>query len=307
MPLRPHAALNRRPLTALALAIALIAAGVLGGSQDVTAAAADEPCGVTTKAPKIKHVIWIILENRDLAEFMDPADAPYFTGLAARCGLADDMHAIAHPSLPNYIALTSGSRRGVTDDGSPADHPLGANSIFGQLGSGGWRTLAESMPGNCHRSDSGRYVPRHNPATYFTRVRTQCRDQDVPLSRGLALSAPFTLVIPDQIHNTHDSDVATGDRWLARFVPTVLGSRTYQRGRTAVFITFDEAENAPGNGNRIATLVVSPGTRPGTVSKTRFTHYSLLRTTQELLGLPLLGKANSATSMRSAFNLRPGG
>jgi hypothetical protein len=32
-------------------------------------------------------------------------------------------------------------------------------------------------------------------------------------------------------------------------------------------------------------------------------HYSLLRTTEELLGLPLLGHAATATSMRPAFGL----
>jgi phosphatidylinositol-3-phosphatase len=43
---------------------------------------------------------------------------------------------------------------------------------------------------------------------------------------------------------------------------------------------------------------------PGTASTTTFNHYSMLRTTEELLGLsPLLGNAATATSMRSAFNL----
>jgi hypothetical protein len=43
---------------------------------------------------------------------------------------------------------------------------------------------------------------------------------------------------------------------------------------------------------------------PGTKSGTAFTHYSLLRTTEELLGIStFLGNAASATSMRSAFGL----
>jgi hypothetical protein len=39
------------------------------------------------------------------------------------------------------------------------------------------------------------------------------------------------------------------------------------------------------------------------MSATAFSHYSLLRTTEEMLGLPRLGKASTATSMRSAFHL----
>ena len=52
------------------------------------------------------------------------------------------------------------------------------------------------------------------------------------------------------------------------------------------------------------TFVLSPSTPKGARSSTPFTHYSLLRTTEELLGLsPYLGAAASAQSMRSAFGL----
>jgi len=53
----------------------------------------------------------------------------------------------------------------------------------------------------------------------------------------------------------------------------------------------------------VATIVASPSTPTGTQSGALFNHYSLLRTTEELLGLPLLGMAGSASSMSSAFNL----
>ena len=55
--------------------------------------------------------------------------------------------------------------------------------------------------------------------------------------------------------------------------------------------------------NPIATLVISPRTPAGRVSTSYFTHYSLLRTTEELLGLPLLGKAKAAYSMKGPFRL----
>jgi phosphatidylinositol-3-phosphatase len=53
----------------------------------------------------------------------------------------------------------------------------------------------------------------------------------------------------------------------------------------------------------VATFVVSPYTSPGTRSATYFNHYSLLRTTEELLGLPLLGGAGTAPSLRNDFGL----
>jgi phosphatidylinositol-3-phosphatase len=65
--------------------------------------------------------------------------------------------------------------------------------------------------------------------------------------------------------------------------PKIFGSSEYKAGCTAVFVTWEEDDSSAGN--HIATIVASPTTRPGTVSSTRFTHYSMLRTTEEMLGL----------------------
>jgi hypothetical protein len=40
----------------------------------------------------------------------------------------------------------------------------------------------------------------------------------------------------------------------------------------------------------------------GTQSALPFNHYSLLRTTEEMLGLDLLGKAANAAGMRAVFH-----
>ena len=81
-----------------------------------------------------------------------------------------------------------------------------------------------------------------------------------------------------------------------------LRRSTKEAGNTVLFVTWDE-DNGSG-GNQVATIVVSPYTTPGTRSGTAFTHYSLLRTTEELLGIPtFLGNAALATSMRPAFGL----
>jgi hypothetical protein len=53
----------------------------------------------------------------------------------------------------------------------------------------------------------------------------------------------------------------------------------------------------------VATLVISPSTAAATQSSTLFNHYSLLGSTEQLLGLSKLGEAASANSMLSAFNL----
>lgn len=271
---------------------------------------ADSPCGVLPKAPQYQHIVWIVMENHGSHQVVNAPDAPYLNGLAGKCGLATNFHAIAHPSLPNYIALTSGSTQGITDDGSPAAHPLDVPSIFAQLGAGRWRALAESMPGNCSRQDSGDYATRHNPPVYYTSIATQCDQQDVPLGAAPDISAPLTFVAPNLSSDMHDTTVSYGDNWLRSFIPALLNTDQYKAATTAIFITFDEDEKSKldpntsnGKGNQIPTIVISPSTPAGLQSSEFFTHYSMLRTAEEAFGLELLGEAKQATSMADAFNL----
>jgi hypothetical protein len=197
--------------------------------------------------------------------------------------------------------MTSGSTQGIGDDRGPSAHPLTVPSIFSLLGAN-WRALQESMSSNCDHSDSGSYAVRHNPATYYTNIGARCAAQDVPLRPTPDISARFTFVTPNLCNDMHDCSVGTGDAWLSTFLPKILASRQYRSGSTAVFITWDEDD---GDANQhVATIVVAPSTPAGTRSAVRFDHYSLLRTTEEMLGLKrLLGNAARAAGMRSAFHL----
>jgi phospholipase C len=260
-----------------------------------------------------QHVIWIWMENHSFSEIIGSSSAPYLNQLANQCGLATNYHAVTHPSLPNYIAATSGSPQGITDDNPPSSHPLGVASIFSQVSDAGlqWRSYEESMPSNCDLSSSGTYAVKHNPAAYYTGIRTACGNWDVPsgtTSGGAFLSdlqnnalPAFSFVTPNLCNDMHDCSVATGDAWLKAWVPIILASPGYASGNTALVITWDEDDGSASN--QVATIVVSPSTPVGARSSTNFTHYSLLRTAEEQLGLPTtLGGAATATSMRSAFN-----
>jgi hypothetical protein len=243
----------------------------------------------------------IVMENKSYSEVIGSASAPYINGLARQCGLASNYFAVAHPSLPNYIALSSGSTQGIGDDNPPSSHPLAVPSVFSQLPAGGSRSLEESMPSNCSRTSSGSYAVKHNPEAYYTNLGSDCQTYDVPLGQTPDISASFTFVTPNLCHDMHDCSVATGDAWLAGFLPKLLASSEYQLGTTAIFLTWDEDDSSAQN--HVPTLVISPYTAPGTNSGSRFDHYSLLATAEDLLGLPRLAKAAGATSMTGAFHL----
>jgi hypothetical protein len=136
---------------------------------------------------------------------------------------------------------------------------------------------------------------------YYTSLAASCAAQDVTLTTPPDLSARFTFITPNLCDDMHDCATAAGDRWLAGVVPQILSSPAYRAGTLVLFITWDEND---AGGSLVPTYVVAPSVPKGTRSAAGFSHYSLLSTTEELLGLsPLLGAAASAPDMRAAFHL----
>lgn len=235
------------------------------------------------------------MENKPYGSVIGSKDAPYENELAKACGLATDYRAITHPSLPNYPAATGGSTFGVTDDAGPSLHPISGTSLFQQLTQAGlsWRAYDESMPTTCDLNPSGRYAVKHNPAVYYTTVRQQCAVDDVPLeshlSQDIAVGnlSSFAFVTPNLCDDTHDCSVQTGDTWLATWIPRIVAGPNYSSSNTLIVLTWDEGV---GTSNLIPTMVIGPSVPTGTRSTAALTHYSLLLSTEELLGLPAIGQ-----------------
>jgi hypothetical protein len=277
---------------------------------------AGQPCGTSATAPAAyDHVIWIVMENKTWDEVIGSPDAPYTTALAGRCATATHYADAGHyPSLPSYIAMTSGATNGFTGDVKPQSQTTPADNIFRQVRASGRRAVsyAESMPSNCYQSNSGRFAVRHVPAIYYVGADdvAACRTDVVPLGTPTAgafaddLRADrlpaFSFITPDIVDDGHDgaslqAKVAATDHFLATWLPLVLDSPTYAAGRTAVVVTWDEDTPTPN-------VWISPSVHPGATT-TESGHYSLLRTTEEMLRLPFLGAAATAPSMRSPFHL----
>jgi phospholipase C len=259
------------------------------------------------------------MENHSYDSLIGNGRAPYVNSLADECGLATNYHNVTHPSLPNYVAATSGLPLAAlipfTPDCAPSgDCTTDATSIFAQGES--WKAYQESMPSPCSRTDAGEYAVRHNPPAYFTAL-PGCSTFDVPysdLAADLAHDSlpAFSFVTPNLIHDMHDGTVADGDSWLARELPAIFNSRPYRAGTTAVFVTWDEGEGGSSNdcaanttdgGCHVPAIVVSPSTAVATRSGILFNHYSLLATAEELLGVARLGQAATSSDMVKVFNL----
>jgi phosphatidylinositol-3-phosphatase len=312
----------------------LVVVGVtlpLNGGTGSIASASGGTCGtMPVSSTHYQHVIWVWMENHSSSTVIGSDQAPYINSLVSACGLATNYHNISHPSLPNYIAATSGlplSSLSVFSGDCNVSRRCSttAPSIFGQGES--WRAYEESMPSDCARRNSGEYAIRHNPPPYyrklaFCKARRAVRHGpkvsfDVPygqLAANLATNSlpAFSFITPNLIDDMHDGSLQQGDTWLSQNLPSIFNSAEYRAGQVVVFVTWDEGEGGSSNncatntsdiGCSVATMVASPSTPMGTESGVLFNHYSLLLTTEELLRLPALGQAATANSMVSAFNL----
>ncbi|HEX5466476.1 MAG TPA: alkaline phosphatase family protein [Candidatus Limnocylindrales bacterium] len=241
------------------------------------------------------------MENHTASQIVGrPGQAPFLDTLASTYGLATDYRAITHPSEPNYLALTSGGTQGVTDDDV---HDLDAPSLFSQLGSR-WRAWQQDYPvgEGCFTGAkasgpvdlvglAGTYVRKHDPAISYRSVsgdRGQCALIQ-PLAGFDPAAAAFALITPNLENDMHDGTVAEGDAFLRAFVPRITGSAAFAGGGV-LLITFDEGA---GTDNHVATVMVRAGMPHGFRATAPADHYSLLRTTEDLLGLPCLGAACS--------------
>ena len=261
----------------------------------------------------VSKILVIMEENHGTAEVF-PSGMPYLWRLARRYGYASDWSAITHPSLPNYLAIFSGSAFNDPPDCGPGPgcaYP--APSVFGQalaLGKTA-RSYEESMPVPCDRSDSGTYAVRHNPWAYIPGETAACRSGDVPAgtpSGGALVSAVRAgtlpnvgLITPNLINDAHDGTLAQADAWLREWVPVIMSGQDWRHGRLAIAIVFDEGDP----GLQVPFVLIAPGLS-GAVTRQSFDHYALTRLIDQVIGAPPLRQAAGAPDLARRLGLRVG-
>ncbi len=275
--------------------------------------------------PAFGHVFVVLMENLSAAGATSVAS---IAALAARYESTTDWYAVSHPSLPNYLALVSGSTWGVSSDCTSCLQ--NGATIATQLEGAGisWDAYFGGMPGPCFlgpQSSDGSYAMKHDPFAYFTDIRSSpalCAHLQplaslTPLLSGPATSVPrFVWVTPTMCDSGHDCPASTAGAWLSGFVHAVTASAAWRTGGLLV-VTWDEgsddsgiasATGAPGTsgGGRVLTLVAAPGVPAGRVVGGPFDHYSLLRTVEDAFGLPRLGQA-AAPGVRALGAFFPAG
>ena len=261
-----------------------------------------------TNLPVPDHTVILILENHAYQQIIGSAEAPYINALASnsKSALFINSYAIEHPSQPNYLDLFSGCNQGVSHNDIPTDMPFTTDNLARQLLDAGktFITYSEDLPSvGFNGSSSGRYVRKHNPVANWMGTGTNQVPETMNQPFTAFPSEDFNLlpdvcyVVPNQDDNMHDGSITTADNWINDHLSTYV---EWAKNNNSLFIlTFDE-DNYVSN-NHIVTIFTGNIVIGGEYSES-IDHYSVLRTIENMHGLPYACNASIATTITECWN-----
>jgi len=293
--------------------------GKVAGSATITATSEGQngtaAITVTPSAgAQFDHVFIVLEENNDYSS-VTSSSMPYLTGLAAQYGLATQYYANTHPSIGNYLDMTSGTV--LTNDDSYSGSPFNVPNIFRSLIAAGksWKGYAEDLPStgfvDYTQIEVGQFASRHFPPIYYTDVHDNPAQAQnvVPFTQFATDLANGTLpnysfIVPNLCNDAHDCSLNTADSWLQQNIDPLVRSAFFQQNNCLLIITFDEAggDNTNGGG-QVYWVAVSPTkSKRGYVSTTLYQHQSTLRLMLKGLGVTSFpGDAATAPDMSEFF------
>jgi hypothetical protein len=247
--------------------------------------------------PRPDHVVIVVFENHQQPQVIGSPSAPYINSLAQTGANFTQSYGVTHPSQPNYIAQFSGSTQGITNDSCP--HTFTANNLGKQLLDAGltFAGYSESMPSAGYTGcTSGTYARKHAPWVNFSNLPASTNKQFAAFPTDYTKLPTVSYVIPNMCNDMHDCSVATGDTWLQNNLKAYADWA--QTHNSVLVVDFDEDDFTTTN--RIPTVFTGQPVKTGTYPE-RITHYSVLRTIEDMYGLTYLGNAGSATSITDAW------
>lgn len=265
--------------------------------------------------PEHDHVVIVIMENHAYSNIEGSFFAPYVNSLLSDSHTANftSSHGLTHPSQPNYIMLYSGADQGVTDDNLPGNLPFTAPNLGAQLIDNSYTFIgySEDLPAvGSTVENSGDYARKHNPWVNW---------QDAPTNGvSAAINLPLTdfpadfnnlptvsFVIPNLAHDMHDpvllpNAISNGDTWLEDNLDAYI--QWCKTNNSLFILTFDEDDLL--HSNQIMTLFIGENVIGGDYNE-NINHYNVLRTLQDMYGLPYAGNSANVTPITDVWVQNP--
>jgi acid phosphatase len=283
---------------------------VLAACELACGGSGTHPTPALANQPTFSHVFLVVEENHGYADVIGSGSMPYLNSLASQYGLATQYFANAHPSMPNYLMLTTGMMETFDDSFSGT---ISDDNIVRELVKAGksWRAYEESIPSAGYLGgDAPPYVRRHNPYSFLSDVQNSASQAAniVPFSQfssDLANNTlpQFSFIAPDVNNDAHDGTLAAADSWLQSNISPLLASSAF-RNSGLLIITFDESETDDDDrgGGHVATIIVSSTSKLSYQSQTLYQHQSTLRLVLAASGVNSFpGMAETAPDMAEFF------
>lgn len=277
-----------------------------GGSGNSITVQTPVPSG----QPTFSHVVLVVEENHSYSEVIGNSSMPYLNSLASQFGLATQYFADAHPSLPNYLVLTTGLTETFDDSFSGV---INDDNVVRELVKAGktWKSYAESLPSTGYvGADAGPYLRRHNPFTYLSDVQNSSSQaanlvdfKQFPTDLANAALPQYSFITPNALDDAHDGSLAEADTWLQKNIGPLIADPSFKASGLLI-ITFDEGAQSDLDhlGGHVATLIISSSAKQGFQSKTVYQHQSVLRLILAGSGVSTFpGLAGTAPDMTEFF------
>lgn len=289
-------------------------------------------------ATSYQHIFLIVMENVGYSSVIGNSNTPWINATARHAIVATHYYGVAHPSQPNYLALTSGSTQGVNTDANVTIH---ARNLVDQLEAHNktWKAYMQSLlsHGNTTKlaASVGDYARKHDPfVSYadiaqnparmakivdFSQFATDLAHQNIP---------DFAWITPDLCHDMHgrvalspndpcgdeQALLRLGDTFLRTTVTEIMHSAAWNEN-ALILITWDENDTSlsntsgccsanPGGGHVLTLALASKLTQPRTLT-TPANHYSLLATLENTWQLGCLGAACETRQVQPLHELLP--
>jgi phosphatidylinositol-3-phosphatase len=282
---------------------------------------------LSAQVPPSSHVVVVMEENTGYSSVVGNSAMPYLNSLAATYGLATQYYANAHPSIPNYLMLTSGQMLSTNDNTTAT---FSNDNLVRRIIAAGktWKSYAESLPSVGYVGpDVYPYAHRHNPFVYYSDVLNSAAQKQnvvpftqfaVDLANGQLPN--FAYILPNLHDDAHDcpagmttctenQKLANADQWLSTNLGPLLNSSIFQAGGDGLLlILWDEAafNDTTHGGGRVAALVIGPKVLAGVRPAAFYQHENALRLILDSLGLPSnLAAATLAPDMAEFFSPDP--
>ena len=284
---------------------------VLFGCLGLAAAVSAQGAGV----PRFNHVVVVIMENHSPDDIYGSSSAPYINGTLIALGakFTNSSTPQLHPSQPNYIALFAGDNLGVTSDTCPVAL-TGSNLAQQLIDAGlGFALYSEDLPAIGDTScSSGLYTRTHNAPADFASlpITTNLPYSQFATDLGNGSLPAVSFVVPNLCHDMHGdlalcnsllTDlVAAGDTWLQDNIAAFLAAPIARN--SLLILTWDEGSGLSTSSDQIPTIFAGAHVQRGFSSGVAITHYSVLRTLEDMYKLTPLLNATTASPITDVWD-----